>query len=309
MTRNRGFTILELIVVVTIIILLLAILVPALQMARESSRRVSCTSNLKQLGLGLLNYEASHRSFPYGQSEGGGFLVALLPFVEQEALGRQVSEFQRLNQDYARFSFHNWLFLCPSDPGPPMIGEGSMTGSNYCGNSGASVLISGRFDGLFRPSVDSGFGCGSVSPSHITNGLAQTSAMSELLRANGDLDRMRVVWNTPKSFPDDHIAFARFCESLPQQPAQAGFVGDPFCKGTPWIDGNLTVTLYNHLCTPNKPSCFNGVMVPSAATTPSSMHKGIVNMSYVDGHVTSVDESIDRKVWIEAGMCSKHRGL
>ncbi len=99
--RRRGFTLVELLVVIAIIGILIALLLPAVQAAREAARRSQCTNNLKQLGLGLQNYHSTFNVFPpagldYGV--GGGAeaanktiknlhgLVLLLPFIEQQAL-------------------------------------------------------------------------------------------------------------------------------------------------------------------------------------------------------------------------------
>src|SRR5512134_77721 len=84
--RRCGFTLVELLVVIAIIGVLVALLLPAVQAAREASRRTQCTNNLKQLGLAALNYESTYKHLPPGDYKRvyGTWLVVLLPFVEQQ---------------------------------------------------------------------------------------------------------------------------------------------------------------------------------------------------------------------------------
>ncbi|MFI4875064.1 MAG: DUF1559 domain-containing protein [Blastopirellula sp. JB062] len=93
MKKQNGFTLVELLVVIAIIGVLIALLLPAVQQAREAARRMQCSNNLKQIGLGMHNYHDTFRALPPGALSVNqlGWHVFLLPFVEQRALHEQFS--------------------------------------------------------------------------------------------------------------------------------------------------------------------------------------------------------------------------
>ncbi len=134
--HRRGFTLIELLVVIAVIGILMALLLPAVQAARESARRSTCTNNMKQMGLGLHNFESAHGKMPSG-GEGTDYkaappatifdpkevsvFTALLPFVEQELVATQMNlKFSYrdtrwpANQDAAKTEIKT--YLCPSNP-------------------------------------------------------------------------------------------------------------------------------------------------------------------------------------------------
>lgn len=131
-TVPRGFTLIELLVVVAIIAVLVALLLPAVQSAREAARRCQCVNNLMQLGLALQNYESAHEVLPPGvvdakgpvldQPKGYGFgwITQVLPFLELKNVSnhfnRQVSLYDAVNLTTRTNLVNN--FFCPSDAGP-----------------------------------------------------------------------------------------------------------------------------------------------------------------------------------------------
>jgi prepilin-type N-terminal cleavage/methylation domain-containing protein/prepilin-type processing-associated H-X9-DG protein len=165
--RTRGFTLVELLVVIAIIGILVAMLLPAVQAAREAARRSSCNNNLKQIGLGLHEYHDTYKSFPSGyvgnvgtaNSESWSWSALILPFVEQPALHDSVGVTKWTLENAIGTGGANVrallqtkleMYICPSDSGymkPGMV----HTNRNFSG--GLGVTAAGLTD--YFPGVSS----------------------------------------------------------------------------------------------------------------------------------------------------------
>jgi prepilin-type N-terminal cleavage/methylation domain-containing protein/prepilin-type processing-associated H-X9-DG protein len=137
-SRQRGFTLIELLVVIAIIAVLIALLLPAVQAAREAARRAQCVNNLKQMGLGLANYESSIGVFPMGtirvdpaNCADGNFnpefnvFVMILAYSEQGAISNSLNFLSRSGYrsgaNTTGYSAKVATYLCPSDlPNNPL---------------------------------------------------------------------------------------------------------------------------------------------------------------------------------------------
>ncbi len=169
MKKQMGFTLVELLVVIAIIGILVGLLLPAVQAAREAARRMQCSNNLKQHGLGLLNYESTYKRFPIGFRDtaptnamlydgGWSWATAMLPFIEQTAMYNRLdlrfhpygTGEDPAGNNSAACAISLPTFRCPSDISPLTAAN---NGGNAAGNGIAAIAISsycgvlGSFDG------------------------------------------------------------------------------------------------------------------------------------------------------------------
>jgi prepilin-type N-terminal cleavage/methylation domain-containing protein len=123
-SRTRGFTLVELLVVIAIIGILVALLLPAIQSAREAARRTQCTNNLKNMGLGVINHLDARRQYPastetetsIGDPSRMTWTVAIMPYIEEQAMFDQFrGTYIDDNDDRLLFQTPMPIYTCPSD--------------------------------------------------------------------------------------------------------------------------------------------------------------------------------------------------
>ena len=169
MATRRGFTLVELLVSIAIVGVLVSLLLPALQSSRASARRLSCLSNLRQLGLSAIQYEATNGEFPHGlnqtrvrwapQYRGTSLFAYLLPYLEEGNVLRHWNHDSPLRNTEgggdALSATVVSVFLCPSDniPQNPVVAADRHYGmTSYGGNGGTRSFDPSRatLDGMFH---------------------------------------------------------------------------------------------------------------------------------------------------------------
>ncbi len=306
---HKAFNLIELLVVLSLIALLVALLLPAIQSARETGRMLNCRGNLKQLGLALSNYEFTYRMAPSGRSTpvplNFSAFSHLLPFLEQSALHARI-DFSQPPTDSASdsgpkaptvnrviASAYLPFLVCPSDLAGGRVPGVRDAGTNYAGNSGSGLLYNGSLvqaDGIFYENS-------SVRFRDIRDGITQTVAFAERLCGPGTakinsvppypLLMSRLVNGLDPTYSNCYVA------SGPQPVAYSWGL-----RGAQWMLGDYTNTLYNHYHVPDAHliDCIDSQATKGLLTV-SSRHVAGPNIVFCDGHVTTISNDIDQSVW------------
>jgi prepilin-type processing-associated H-X9-DG protein len=300
-------------VVIAIIGILVALLLPAIQAAREASRRSNCLSNLRQFGLAMHNFESTYKHFPQGDitqgtSSGLSVHARLLAYMEETDLRDLVDTtvgYDNAKNDQARMT-PVALFLCPSDTREQLVADinvrttGALT--NYHVSQGSGILWSvwpatAPNDTQPQPNgvMIRNF---KISPAEVTDGLSHTAAFAE--RRLGDGSNYISTENgdsyLPGMYPADADEALRDCNAMNAADLSKQSLSD---IGMPWIRAYHSTTMYFHGNTPNGRSC----MFPPGRimTTASSLHPGGVNLLLCDGSSRFVSGDVALSTWRALG--------
>jgi prepilin-type N-terminal cleavage/methylation domain-containing protein/prepilin-type processing-associated H-X9-DG protein len=327
--KKLGFTLVELLVVIAIIGVMVGLLLPAVQSAREAARRMQCNNNLKNLGLALHMYHDTYKTFTprstgttAGVMHNGGRrsgIIGMLPFLEQSAFFDRIQTGEPMKSPpiapggpvpwypVGEGSGQTTMFVqrfpvlkCPSDPASAeQMAEGRGV-NNYAFCSGDTLISVGTTgSGMFRRFE-------SVKMAEVTDGTSNTIAMSERVAANfapggkpfatikeGTLLNVQLLG---AGNPANCLAAVAASSDGTRYLASA----TANVKGrfsSIWMDGQVENVGFNTVLAPNRASCAQGANAGSDSQhvilSASSIHPGGVNVLFVDGSVRFVSESID----------------
>jgi prepilin-type N-terminal cleavage/methylation domain-containing protein len=329
--KRNAFTLVELLVVIAIIGVLIGLLLPAVQSAREAARRMQCSNNLKQVVLASHNYQSAFRKFPAsaildltvtstGNNGSWGVHGRILPFLEQGSVYENVDLSLAWDDQSSIDGLKIPAFACPSDPGSDQIrtfddGRPSLYPTNYGFNFGRWFVFDPASrrggDGMFYPNSFLSF-------RDCLDGTSQTLFAAEVkawtpYRRNGG----PATTAMPSNQSEAEVAVA--------SGAQFKNTGH-----TEWPDGRVHHTGFTVTLAPNSKVLYSdGVQVfeemdfnswqegkdgiagnPTyAIITSRSHHVGLVQVAKLDGSVSSVSDSIDLSIWHALGTRSGREAI
>jgi len=310
--RPAAFTLVELLLAIAIIGILVALLLPAVQAAREAARRTQCTNNLKQIGLALHNYESTYRVFPPSLTlpasrigDSWSAQARILPFLEQAALEEEIDFTQKYDAFPTVKTFRVPTYLCPSEINDRVRTDAAGVPIHHPLNYGVNMGTWFVYDansnrggeGAFVPN-------GFRSMADFLDGTSNTLCMAEV---KAYTPYFRDAGSVPPAIPADASSLC----------GVGSFKSDS--GHTEWVDGRTHQTGFTAVFAPNQPvTCVQGGttydfdwtsfregITPGpptanptfAAVTSRSYHAGIVNVLLMDGSTRPASNDTDLATW------------
>jgi prepilin-type N-terminal cleavage/methylation domain-containing protein len=314
--RFAAFTLIELLVVIAIIGILIGLLLPAVQAAREAGRRASCSNNLHQIALGVHLYESAYRSYPSGFGKGPGEPVGsgwsvharVLGFLERESLRQQIN----FSQSYNTVTTSDGrlvktlripTYLCPSEIHDTERLSGGVV-DNYPLNYGFNMGVWFVYDPTSGQGGEGPFAAnGSITPGSIIDGLSNTLLAAEVKAYTPYFRNGAAAGPAVASDPGQICGYGG--------QAKMGTDFQQNTGHTEWVDGRSHQSGVTATFAPNTKVMCNGFdvdftnyqegasasVVTYAAVTARSYHPSLVNVALMDGSVRAVHSNVDLATW------------
>jgi prepilin-type N-terminal cleavage/methylation domain-containing protein/prepilin-type processing-associated H-X9-DG protein len=328
----RGFTLVELLVVIAIVGILVALLLPAVQQAREAARRIQCASNIKQVALAVQNYEASTKKLPAAGTYGDpasvfyvdayvridlksgtnySWLVALLPYMEEQAVYDQIDFNKHITQNPTNpQDAQPGLLLCPSDGARGRYFESTETDPTTGLPMRFGKANYAAYSNPFH--VDSWFYSGAIwlygrRLEQVIDGTATTLAIAEI-RTRDHAGDQRGAWALPWSgssllaFDFHPTSYGKELYDKANPPE--GFEPYKLSLGLTQYPNSQNPDVLYECPEPaaaqfERMPCNNAWSPPGyISAAPRSQHLGGVNAAFLDGHVGFLPNDIDEYVML-----------
>lgn len=329
--RRRGFTLIELLVVISIIAVLMSLILPAVQSAREASRRTQCLNNLRNLGMAVTNF-ASARAGKFPRLSGGDprysratgpddypWTISLLPYLDNLSL-YEYGPAPAAN-GFASTSMTVEVFTCPDDGLHYKQGQGL----SYVANAGYGCFRGGgTFPGA-APMIETySSPAVGVQPCHRVDCLAITVSLTDSKNWSTTLAKATgVFWRDVDVTADDISLGDGLSQTLMlSENLNAQNFGLPDKFATSGMSGGDRVTDVGFLIGTGSPGSPRNVVFPNnsdlvassvnlgpfrinadrgkwpgSSPSPSSLHPGIVNVAFCDGRVKTLSENMDQAIY------------
>ena len=329
---SSGFTLVELLIVIAIIALLMVLLLPAVNAAREAGRRTQCVNKIRQMGIAATNYHSAHQHFPVGRnrwkndgtrdhnwSQHSRLLVYMEQLGTEFLIDESLPPGNRANRK-AR-EVHVDTFRCPSDLEDRMIqsvphNQAGWGRNNYkanAGNDSGEIIGRGkkryeRNNGIFVTNE-------AIAIKNIKDGTGKTALFAEAVLGDADVMRVEVPGDWFRVSARNRTAneIRDACLAL-DVTKMTGSTKQVSRSGRNWVWGNYIPSRYNHVIEPNGRSCARGITGGNldasspnnggSATTASSRHPGGVNVVMADASVRFVQSGVDLRIWRAMGSRS-----
>ena len=297
--RRSGFSLLEVVVALSVILILIALIGPAVQNARSSAQKMGCVNNLRQFGLAAQQYHETFRAYPVDHP-----YVSILPFLEQSALADSIVMGRTVEASPA-------TFVCPADSHVSVARKHVSYGLNEGNGRYVWIIENGSGRKLLNGMrLTSSFWVQNSTSRDFPDGLSNTAMYSERrvppptipTHQSGLADPTGFLWYVDRDYdmPDEYDQFRSACRNGVRET-----VLPYFARPSSFLERKFG---YNHVLPPNTPGC--RVIAPprtslfgydDGSIPATSRHTGGANVVFVDGHVTLISNSIDMEVWSALG--------